>query len=160
MLGIDEELTQAGDNGRYQQLLLWLVFLPTQLPFGTQHYFQLLGSWTPDHWCKVSRVPPDDTSLYWSLRVAMVKEYKNTEFLHAQCFVNRSLNTFVISEHRKTMKRRFMSYRTSNQISKCDHGWYYNRSSLGDSNTIVTEVCEKSLLINIECVCKFHKNGE
>ncbi|GFY58742.1 uncharacterized protein TNIN_31291 [Trichonephila inaurata madagascariensis] len=140
MLGVDYELSQAGDNGRYQQLLLWLVFLPTQLPFGTQHYFQLLSSWTPDHWCKVSRVSPDDTNLYWNLRVAMVKEYKNVDFLHAQCFVNRSLNNVAISEHRKVMKKRFMSFRSTNAVSKCDHGWYYNRSWLGNVNTIVTEV--------------------
>ncbi|GFW55386.1 uncharacterized protein TNCV_117701 [Trichonephila clavipes] len=140
MLGVDYEVSQAGDNGRYQQLLLWLVFLPTQLPFGTQHYFQLLSSWTPDHWCKVSRVSPDDNNLYWNLRVAMVKEYRNVDFLHAQCFVNKSLNNVAISEHRKVMKKRFMSFHSTNVVSKCDHGWYYNRSWLGNVNTIVTEV--------------------
>ncbi|GIX73299.1 uncharacterized protein CDAR_243231 [Caerostris darwini] len=147
MLGIDNELAKAGENGRYQQLLLWLVFLPTQLPFGAQHYFQFFGSWTPDHWCKVTRAPPDDASLYWNLRLAMVKEYKSADFLHAQCFVNRSLNTFVISEHRKVIKKRFMSYRAANMISKCDHGWYYNRSWLQNANTIVTEVS-----INKSCI--------
>lgn len=139
MLQIEGELSKAGDNGRYQQLLLWLVILPAQLPFGTHQYFQYLGSWTPDNWCKVSRVTQEEPALYWNLRVAMVKQYRSTAYLHSQCFINHTLNSGVISGFRKEAHKR-MKHHVGNVTSSCLSGWYYNRSWLEDSNTIVTEV--------------------
>ncbi|KAG8197284.1 hypothetical protein JTE90_007530 [Oedothorax gibbosus] len=139
MLNIEEELPKAGGYGRYQHLLLWLVILPSQLPIGAQLYFQFLSSWTPDHWCKVPRVQGDNTALYWSLRVAMARQYRSTSYLHSQCFINRTLNSNVMNERWKEGNRRIRDHVGNGTITGCQHGWFYNRSLLEDSNTIVTE---------------------
>ncbi|XP_054717987.1 beta-alanine transporter-like [Uloborus diversus] len=149
MLEIDKELNKAGENGKYQQLLLWLIILPTQLPYSVQHYCQLLTSWTPDHWCRVSRVYNDDSVLYWNIREAMVKEYKDSRFRHSQCVLNRTLVFNIIREHKGARKKRFSSGKGRNSLAKCEKDWIYNRSWLGRTNTIVTEwdlVCDRSWL--------------
>lgn len=140
MLHIDNELAVVGNNGKYQQLLIWLVLLPTQLPYTSHLYCQLLSSWTPDHWCVVSRVPEEDSTMYYSLRKAMVKEYKNNKYFYSQCFVNRTLNTMVITEYRKNARKKLMKFHSTPVILKCEDGWFYNRSWLHESDTIVTEV--------------------
>lgn len=140
MLHIDEELSVVGNSGTYQQLLLWLVLLPTQLPQTSHLYCQLLNSWTPDHWCVVSRVSEDDQDIYYSIRKSMVKEYKNTKYFSSQCFINRTINTLAISGHRKNSRKKLMKFHSQSAIQKCEEGWIYNRSWLRNANTIVTEV--------------------
>lgn len=140
MLNIDNELSVVGNNDKYQHLLLWLVLLPSQFPYSSHLYCQLITSWTPDHWCVVSRVPEEDSTLYYSLRKAMVREYRNSKYLYSQCFVNRTLNTMVITENKKVSKKRLMKFHSTPVIMKCENGWIYNRSWLQDANTIVTEV--------------------
>ncbi|XP_042898673.1 beta-alanine transporter-like isoform X2 [Parasteatoda tepidariorum] len=146
MLKIDSELKKVGEQGRYQHLLLWLVLLPSHLPFGMQHYSQLLSLWTPNHWCKLSRIQNQESLVYRTIRTSMVREYRNTEYFHAQCFINRTLVNLIIHEHRKTFSKRSLS---RGVIEVCNHGWYYNRTWLGDTNTVITEwdlVCDRSFL--------------
>lgn len=140
MLHINDELTVTGNYGKYQQLLLWLVLLPTQLPYGSHLYCHLLSAWTPDHWCVVSRISEQDSYLYYSIRKTMAKEYRNTGYLYSQCFVNRTLNTMVIKEHRLNPRKKLMRFHSQPAIRKCEEGWIYNRSWIKDGNTIVTEV--------------------
>ncbi|XP_035218501.1 beta-alanine transporter-like [Stegodyphus dumicola] len=138
MLDAEFELKQAGDYGRYQQLLFWLVFLPSQLPYGTHMYCQLVASWTPDHWCRIPRVGPDDEAVYLNIRSNMVKVYKNAEIWHTQCFVNHTLEYVVLSKHRKVARKRSMDF-LARDLSECEHGWLYNRSWLGNVDSIVSE---------------------
>ncbi|GFW55421.1 uncharacterized protein TNCV_118051 [Trichonephila clavipes] len=136
----DEVLPNAGSNGRYQHFLLWLVLLPAQLPFGSHGYSQLLMSWTPDYWCKVPEldaIANASSHLYMKIRLYLAREYRDWEMLYSQCTLNRTVYSQAVHQE-SGLNFRWNS--TASTRFTCDaHGWYYNKSYLGeDLETIVS----------------------
>lgn len=138
----DAVLPNAGSDGRYQQLLLWLVLLPAQLPFGSHGYCQLLMSWTPDHWCRVTEVDATTTVnssmlLYTRLRLYLAREYRDWELLHSQCRINRTIYAQALYQEAGIS----VKWNSSKEFACNVDGWYYNKSQQGSElETIVSNV--------------------
>lgn len=49
----DNVLSEIGEFGTYQKLVIYLVLLPAVLPCGFHAYAQLFMAADPDHWCKI-----------------------------------------------------------------------------------------------------------
>lgn len=136
----EDALVEVGERGKYQQFILWLVLLPSQLPFGSLGYGQFLMSWTPDYWCKIPEMDSDglNASVYMNLRIYLAREYKDRDWLYEQCFVNRT----VYGQGFYQEVGYWLKWNSSNNFYNCDaNGWYYNKTLLPDGDdTIVTEV--------------------
>jgi hypothetical protein len=61
-MDLDDVLHHAGDWGKYQHLLLWLVCLPACIPCGFAAFNQVFMDRVPDAWCKI----PELMSAEWS----------------------------------------------------------------------------------------------
>ena len=61
-MDLDDVLHHAGDWGKYQHLLLWLVCLPACIPCGFAAFNQVFMDRIPDAWCKI----PELMSGEWS----------------------------------------------------------------------------------------------
>lgn len=138
----DAVLPNAGSDGRYQHLLLWLVLLPAQLPFGSHGYCQLLMSWTPDHWCRVSEVDAvtnvnSSMLLYARLRLYLAREFRDWELLHSQCRINRTIYAQALYQEAGIS----VKWNSSKEFECSVDGWYYNKSREGSElETIVSNV--------------------
>ncbi|XP_071035591.1 beta-alanine transporter-like isoform X1 [Parasteatoda tepidariorum] len=146
----DEVLRETGSHGKYQHFLLWLVFLPSQISYGTHGYCQLLMTWTPEHWCRVPEVDSLDTganasSLYYRLRNYLVREYKDWELSQSQCTLNRTVFAKGVQETGYTLRWNTSDTGDYNCVV---NGWYYNTSGT-DVGTVVSTwdlVCDRSFL--------------
>lgn len=67
-MDFDLILTDVGDFGSYQQLVIYLVLLPAVLPCSFHAYSQLFMAARPDHWCKVSEFQKLDASVSKNIR--------------------------------------------------------------------------------------------
>ncbi|GIY40446.1 carcinine transporter [Caerostris darwini] len=132
-MDLDEILHEVGDSGKYQNLMLWFVFLPAHLTFGCHAFSQLFMTWTPEHWCQIPElaaanlsdhlirhltIPPDLTPSGYS-RCSM---YKLDYSIHTQH------NTIILKEPN-----------TNWTNVTCHSGWIYNTSSNWDRDTVVTK---------------------
>ena len=61
-MDLDDVLHHAGDWGKYQHLLLWLVCLPACIPCGFAAFNQVFMDRMPNAWCKI----PELLSAEWS----------------------------------------------------------------------------------------------
>lgn len=134
-MDLDEILHDVGENGKYQNLMLWFVFLPAQLSFGCHAFSQLFMTWTPDHWCQVPElaaanlsdhlirhltIPPDTTGTSTYSRCSMYKLDYNIHTNH---------NTIILKEPN-----------TNWTNVTCQNGWIFNTSGNWDRKTTVTQV--------------------
>ena len=130
-------LTEIGGYGRYQRFILWFVLFPAQLPYLCQVYSYLFMSITPDHWCRVSLLEPWNVTDHFNRHLFVPKKDNVLHSLqYEQCFVyNVSYQTLLTHSQQIGW--------VPNQtwpITKCSQGWVYNRTLLGEDNSIITKV--------------------
>ena len=136
-MDFNEMITEIGGYGRYQRLMLWFVLYPAQLPYLCQIYSYLFMSITPDHWCKVSLLEPWNVTDFFNRHLFVPKKDNILHSLqYEQCFVyNISYQTLIThSQHIGWIPNQTWP------ITKCSEGWVYNRTILGDDNSIITKV--------------------
>ncbi len=136
-MDFDELFTELGDYGRYQQLMLWLVLFPAQLPYLCQVYCPIFMSITPDHWCKVSLLDHLNVTQNFNRHLFVPKKDNILHSLeYEQCFVyNISYETLIT----QSIQIGWIPNKTW-PITKCSQGWVYNRTLLGHDDSIVTKV--------------------
>jgi len=151
-MDFDELFTELGDYGRYQQLMLWFVLFPAQLPYLCQVYCHLFMSITPDHWCKVSLLDHLNVTENFSRHLFVPKKNNVLHSLeYEQC------SAYNISYETLLMQSKQIGW-IPNQtwpITKCTEGWVYNRSLLGNDHSIVTKVSDFKLLFTAICLMSY-----
>ena len=132
-------LVEIGGNGRYQRLVLWFILYPAQLPYMCQVYCHLFMAITPDHWCKVSLLEPWNVTDHFNRHLFVPKKDNILYSLqYEQCFVyNISYDSLIT----QSTKIGWIPNQTW-PITKCIEGWVYNRTLLGEDNSIITKVCQ------------------
>ncbi|GAV03917.1 hypothetical protein RvY_14281 [Ramazzottius varieornatus] len=149
-MDFDDILQDIGEFGRYQQLLLIIVILPSLIPGGFHGFSQIFSVGVPeDYWC---RLPPslcqnfteNDAKKYF-----LPQEGAGNATRHSQCrMFDVDPDQFLDLVTNLTVPR-------STPTIPCQHGWEYDRSVY--RSTIATDwdlVCDKdffptlSLFIN------------
>lgn len=141
-MDIQEFVVNVGGYGKYQRYMLWFVLLPAQLPYLCQVYAHLFLAVTPDHWCRVSLLDPFNVTEQFARHLFVPKKDRVLHSLrYEQCNVyNITYETLLAHSTRIG----WVPDQTW-PVSQCAEGWLYNRSLLGDDNSVVTEVCPFSL---------------
>lgn len=67
-MDLDTVLSDIGEFGRYQKLVLWFVLLPGMFPCGFHAYNQLFMAGIPDHWCRVPELKDLEIDVVKGLR--------------------------------------------------------------------------------------------
>lgn len=52
-MNFEELLSEIGEYGSYQKLVLWFLLVPGVFPCGFHAYNQLFMAFLPEHWCRV-----------------------------------------------------------------------------------------------------------
>ncbi len=121
-MDFNELFTEIGGFGKYQQLMLWFVLLPAQLPYLCQVYCHLFMSITPDHWCKVSLLDKWNVSDHFSRHLFVPKKDNILHSLqYEQCFVY-NISSQTLAKHTSKV------------------GW------ISDTSWPVTKVCKHFIL--------------
>ncbi|KAK5642295.1 hypothetical protein RI129_008462 [Pyrocoelia pectoralis] len=137
-MDLDELLTEIGEFGKYQKLVLWFILLPCVFPCGFHAYNQLFMAAKPDHWCRVPEL--DGLSYDVAKNLSIPMEEKQGKMVFSQCSMYNKTsidnNTFETST-----------------IVPCQHGWVYDKSVY--KNSIITEwdlVCDDDILSTLALV--------
>ncbi|XP_054708793.1 beta-alanine transporter-like [Uloborus diversus] len=139
-MDLDEILHEVGENGKYQNLMLWFVFLPAHLTFGCHAYSQLFMMWTPDHWCQVPELGAANLSEHLIRHLTVPPHPSGTGYSRCSMYkldysIHTDHNTIILKEPN-----------TNWTNVTCNKGWIYNTSGNWDRDTAVTKwdlVCSK-----------------
>lgn len=134
-MDLDEILHEVGENGRYQKMMLWFVFLPAQLSFGCHAFSQLFMTWTPDHWCQVPELAAANLSDHL-IRHLTVPQDKTGTSTYSHCTMYK-LDYSIHTDHNTIILKEPNTNWTN---ITCQNGWIFNTSGNWDRKTTVTQV--------------------
>ncbi|EFX84970.1 hypothetical protein DAPPUDRAFT_99384 [Daphnia pulex] len=137
-MDLDDVLHHAGDWGKYQHLLLWLVCLPACIPCGFAAFNQVFMDRVPDAWCKI----PELMSAEWSPENRKTVSIPKLGSTYSQCLKYDVNYTDIVWESGVG------SNLTGNEstVTFCTDGWEYDVEQVSSSIVIDFDlVCSKSL---------------
>nr|CAH0103622.1 unnamed protein product [Daphnia galeata] len=137
-MDLDDVLHHAGDWGKYQHLLLWLVCLPACIPCGFAAFNQVFMDRIPDAWCKI----PELMSGEWSAENRKAVSIPKLGSTYSQCLKYDVNYTDIIWENGDIPNMT----RNESIVTFCTDGWEYDVEKVSSSIIIDFDlVCSKSL---------------
>ncbi|XP_055328795.1 beta-alanine transporter-like [Paramacrobiotus metropolitanus] len=142
IVDFDDILEEVGSFGKYQKLLIFLVFLPALLPDGVLVLNAVFMAATPaDHWCQL---PMENVTDKESVTNLLPRDLRGGVLTYSKCTMFNA--NYSSTDYQSIMESANNKSSTKNAQASCRYGYEYDHSVY--ENTIVTEfdlVCDKSL---------------
>lgn len=140
-------LQEVGDNGRHQQLLLWLFVVPINFFIPWVALAPIFMTSTPQHWCNVPGRPQEISLENWKM-LTIPKEAIDGKEDYSKCQqYNVTWNDLWSFNLTSDLESLASTFNASFGIIGCQDGWQYDHSDYDSTLSMDQDwVCDRDYL--------------